>query len=95
MADLGPTTIYGDLVINGSIDGAIRIAYIDGAPGAGLTIAAFLDTDGTGESITVNCSMVDGVALNVATPRLSDGDPICVIKIDGQWYCPSLFYTTL
>jgi hypothetical protein len=95
MADLGPTTIYGDLVVNGSIGGAIRVAYVDGAPGAALTVAAFLDTDTTGEPITVTCSIVDGVTLNTATPRLGDGDPIYVIKIGGTWYCPSLFYTTL
>ena len=94
MADLGPTTINGDVDIKGSIGGAIRVAYVDGAPGAATTIAAFLDTDTNGESITVTCSIVDGSTLNTATPLLSDGDIMFVSRIKDTWYCLSLFYTT-
>ncbi len=94
MAELGPTTIFGDLTINGSIGGAVRVAYVKTDAGAGLTVDVYLDTDATGEEVTVTCSIVDGAALNAATPRLLDGDQLFVIQIGGIWYCASLFYAT-
>ncbi len=94
MADLGPTIVYGDLTINGSIGGAVRVAYADGAAGAGDTVDVFLDTDTTGVAATVQCSIVDGADLNAATPRLIDGSKIYVARIGGTWYCMSLFYAT-
>jgi len=94
MADLGPTTIFGDLIINGSIGGAVRVAYVKTTPGAVSTVAVYLDVDATGEEATVTCSITDGSALNAATPRLTDGDQIFVGKINDTWYCLSLFYTT-
>jgi len=94
MAELNDTTIFGNLNIAGSIGGAVRLAYIDGAPGAVSTVAVFLDEDVNGEAATVTCSIVDGGALNAATPSLSDGDEIYVIKIGGTWYCANLFHAT-
>ena len=94
MADLGPTTIFGDLDINGSIGGAVRVAYVKTTPGAVSTVAVYLDTDATGEEVTVTCSIVDGSALNAASPRLTDGDQMFVIKMNGTWYCAHVFFTT-
>lgn len=95
MADLGTTTIFGDLDITGSIGGAMRIAYINGAAPGDNTVDVFLDTDTTGEAVVVTCFIVDGSDLSSSTPRLSDGDIITVVKIGGTWYCTSLFFTTL
>jgi hypothetical protein len=92
MAQLGPTTIFGDLTINGSIGGSVRIAYCKDDAGAATTIACYLDTDGTGEEVTVQCLTPGGSSnLNTVVPRLSDGDPIIVIKISGTWYCSTIF----
>lgn len=95
MADLGPTTIFGDLTINGSIGGAVRVAYADGNAPSGDTVNVFLDTFTTGEAVTVQCSIVDGNDLDAATPRLADEDQMYVAKIGGVWYCLSLFYATV
>lgn len=94
MADLGTTTIFGDLNVNGSMGGAIRIAYANGNPGATTTFSAYLDTDDTGEEVTVTGLIVDGGDLSAATPRILDGDACMVIKIGGTWYCTSLFFAT-
>ena len=94
MADLGTTTIFGNLDITGSIGGAVRVAYVKTTPEAVSTVDVYLDTDGTGTEVTVTCEIVDGSALNAATPRLTDGDSMIVVKIAGTWYCTSLFYAT-
>jgi len=93
MADLGPTTIFGDLTTNGSLGGAVRIAYCGADAGAGTTIACFLDTDTTGESVTVKCLTGGGgeSLLNASVPRLSDGDPMFVIKHNDTWYSTTIF----
>lgn len=93
MAELGPTTIFGDLVTNGSLGGAIRLAYCKDDAGAATTITCFLDTDGTGEEVTVKCLTGEGGAslLNASVPRLSDGDPMLVIKHNDIWYATTIF----
>ena len=69
----------------------VKKAYCKDAAGAGTTIDAYLDTDGTGTEVTVNCSVVGGSALNAAIPRLADGTLILVTKISGSWYCNTVF----
>ncbi len=63
----------------------IRKAYAQAAAGAGSTIACFLDTDTTGDSITVTCEIVGGSALNAALPRLADGTMVSVWDDAGIW----------
>ncbi len=94
MAELGPTTIFGDLIINGSIGGAIRVAFVKTTPTTGNEVVVYLDVDTTGEEVTVTCSIVDETDLDASTPTLTDGDTIFVGKIGGTWYCLSLFYAT-
>ena len=93
MAELGPTTIFGDLITNGSLGGAIRLAYCKNDAGAATTIICFLDTDGTGEEVTVKCLTGGGGSslLNASVPRLSDGDPMLVIKHNDIWYATTIF----
>lgn len=69
----------------------VRKAYCKAAAGAATTITCYLDTDGTGTEITVNCSIAGSVNLNAAVPRLADGTLIFVSKIGGAWYCISPF----
>ncbi len=63
-------------------------AYCKVAAGAAATIVCYLDTDGTGIQITVNCSIAGGGNLNAAVPRLADGDMIIVSKMGDDWYGP-------
>jgi hypothetical protein len=94
MSNLGPTTIFGDLTINGSIGGAVRVAYVKTTPAAVSVVDVYLDTDTTGEEVQVTCSITDGTALNASSPLLTVGDMIFVAKINNIWYCMSLFHTT-
>jgi len=93
MADLGPTTIFGDLTTNGSLGGAVRIAYCGEDAPADTEISCFLDTDTTGEVVTVKClTGTNGASLlNASVPRLSDGDPMFVIKHNSIWYSTTIF----
>jgi len=93
MAELGPTTIFGDLVTNGSLGGAVRLAYCQSDAGAFNYISCYLDIDGTGELVTVQCLTGQaGVSLlNASVPRLSDGDPLLVIKHNDTWYSATIF----
>ena len=72
----------------------IRKAYVKTTPGAVTTVTCYLDTDSTGDEITVTCSVVGGSALNSAIPRLTDGDLIFVSNIDSTWYCLTVFQTS-
>jgi len=69
----------------------IRVAYVKTAPGATTTVACYLDTDATGEEITVNCEICGGTALNSAVPRLADGERIFVVYKNGAWWALALF----
>lgn len=93
MADLGPTTVFGDLDIYGSLGGAVRLAYSGTDAGAATTIACFLDTDITGESVTVQClTGANGTSfLNASVPRLAEGDPMIIVKHNGTWYSTTIF----
>lgn len=96
MANLGPTTIFGDLNITGSIGGAVRLAFVKTTPtGTDDDVDVYLDVYDTGEEVNdVICLNVDGGYLVNATPTLTQEDPLIVIRIGGAWYCSSLFYAT-
>lgn len=68
-----------------------RLAYCKTDAGAGSTIVCYLDTDGTGTEITVNCNISGGSNLNAALRRLEDGDRMIVAKIGANWYCKEGF----
>lgn len=72
-----------------------RLAYCKNDAGAGHTITCYLDTDGTGTEITVNCFIAqfgpNSGNLNAAIPRLADGDGILVTKIGATWRCLNIF----
>ncbi len=61
------------------------------APGGG----AFWRTVWKKYSITVDCSVVSGEALNSAIPRLVDGELIYVQKFSGTWECVGIPYQTI
>lgn len=65
--------------------GGNRKAYAKTAAGGGSTIVCYLDTDGTGEEITVNIAIVGGSNLNAALPRLTDGALLTVWNDGGTW----------
>lgn len=52
----------------------IRNAYCKNDAGSSSTITCYLDTDGTGEEITVYCNISGGSNLDSAVRRLEDGD---------------------
>ncbi len=62
-----------------------RNAYAKAAAGAGTTIVCFLDTDATGDEITVTISIAGGSDLNSALPRLEDGTLLTVWNDAGTW----------
>lgn len=73
---------------------AIHKAYAKAAAGAGNTIVCYLDTDTTGDEITVNCEIVGGSALNAAFPRLADGSMIAVWADGDTWRSVMTFQAT-
>lgn len=60
-------------------------AYAKAAAGAGNTIVCFLDTDATGDEITVTISIAGGSDLNSALPRLENGTLLTVWNDGGTW----------
>jgi hypothetical protein len=92
MGNLGPTTVFGDLIINGSIGGAVRIAYCAEAAPADTKLDMYLDNDTTGELVEVNCSIIGGGTLDAALPLLADGDLVPVVNLKGIWYAWNLFH---
>ena len=82
---------------SGGDGGATRKAYVKTAPGAVTTVVCFLDTDTTGEEVTVNCSVIGGsgsIKLNAAAPRMSHGSLIFVEYIDDAWWATHPFIAT-
>lgn len=71
--------------------GVIHNTYCKTDAGEGSTIVCYLDTDGTGDEITVHCSISGGSDLNAAIRRLEDGDRIAVYKIGSTWYAAEGF----
>ena len=51
----------------------IRMAFCKTAAGSGNTIVCYLDTDATGEEVTVWCTLIDATNLNECFPTLVDG----------------------
>lgn len=62
-----------------------RKAYAKAAAGTGNTIVCYLDTDETGDEITVTISIVGGVDLNGALPRIENGTLLTVWNDAGTW----------
>ncbi len=75
----------------GGTSDQVHQAFCKAAAGASAAITCFLDTDGTGTEITVNCSIIGATTLDDAYPRLVDGSKIFVIQISTSWYCVSPF----
>jgi len=73
--------------------GSVRLAYCKDDASAATTIDCFLDTNTTGEEVTVKCLTGDGGTslLNASVPRLSNGDPMLVIKHNDIWYATTIF----
>lgn len=71
----------------------IHKAYCNGAAGAATTITCYLDTDATGEEVTVNCDTNGGGNLNVSVPLLKDGQLLYVVKLGNDWYAFEKFNT--
>ena len=77
----------------GAHGAGLRNAYCKTDAGEGSTIVCYLDVDGTGEEITVNCSISNGSDLNAAARRLKDGDRLAVYKVGDTWYAAEGFDT--
>jgi len=59
-----------------------------------MVIEADLDEIG-GDAIEVTCTIAQaGTALDEASPRLIDEDPIIVSYVDGEWRCMTTFMPT-
>lgn len=65
----------------------VRKAYMKANATGGTTDTCFLDTDATGDEITVNFSIVGGSDLDEALANLVDGSLIFVVNISGTWHC--------
>jgi hypothetical protein len=82
--------------------GRTRRAICIGDAGSGTTISCDLIDPRTGSpysgvlgaSVTVNCEISGGTALNAAIPRLSEDDYIFVTNVEGKWYCTTVFQAT-
>ena len=74
--------------------GSTRWAFVDGAVATDTTQDCFLDTDTTGDSITVTCTICGGSDLSDAIPRLSDGIRIPVVLDGATWRCVWGFQAT-
>jgi hypothetical protein len=72
----------------------IRRAYAKAAAGASGSITCYLDTDGTGEEVSVACEVTNGTNLNAALPRLADGDMIHVWNDGGTWRSIMTFHAS-
>ena len=72
----------------------VRKAYAKAAASTGTTTVCYLDTDGTGEEITVNVEISGGSNLNAASPLLADGDMIAVWNDGGTWRAVQTFDNT-
>lgn len=71
----------------------IRVAYCKTDAPAAATMQCYLDTDHTGQEVTVCFSISKGgTQLSECAPLLKDGDPIQVYRsASGQWRCCQTF----
>lgn len=96
MANLGPTTINGDMTVKGDLGGAFRIGHCKDNAGAGSDIDVYLDTYSTGDIVNVSCAIADGDNLNTAFPRLSSTNQMVVARITGNaWVSLTTFATKI
>ena len=65
----------------------IHKAYMKADATAATTATCYLDTDATGDEVTVNFSITNGNNLDEAIPFLKDGTLIFITNIGGTWYC--------
>ncbi len=80
----------GGAVRHGGGDGA-RLAYCKTDAPDSDEIDCYLDTDETGEQVTVKCRIANGSSLMYASEYLKDGDAFLVIKVNGVWESTNLF----
>lgn len=82
--------------INSGSGGDIRKAYVNGSVSTSAIQACFLDTDTTGESVNVTCTICGGSDLSEASPRLANGILIYVTydPVSQIWRCISPFQAT-
>ena len=79
---------------SGGGGGSLRIAYCSEDAQDDNVIEAELDEIG-GDAIEVTCTIAQaGTALDEASPRLIDEDPIIVSCVDGEWRCMTTFMPT-
>jgi len=72
----------------------LHLAYCSEDAPSDNTIAAELD-EIDGDAITVYCAIAQGgTALDEASPRLIDTDPMIVTQIGGDWWCTTMFMPT-
>jgi hypothetical protein len=68
--------------------GGIRRAFVKTTPSTGSTVDVYLDTDGTGDEVTVSCTFYDdsgegGSFADTIRPNLTDGTPF-IVYLDGD-----------
>jgi hypothetical protein len=84
-----PELVQKTRALRASAGSGIHLAFckID-APAAAI-ITCYLDTDGTGEEVDVQCPCIspDGATLDQVIRRLKDGDTLLVVKINNEWNC--------
>jgi hypothetical protein len=81
-------------VSTGSGGHAVRKAYVNGSVSTNTVQACFLDTDTTGEAISVYCSVCGGSDLSAAIPRLADGKLLPVFFDGEYWRATTVFQAT-
>ena len=66
----------------------VRIAYCKTDAGTGSTLQCFLDTDGSGQEVTVHFQLLGGIT-NLSDGHLSlvDGTWVPVMAIENEWRC--------
>jgi hypothetical protein len=60
-------------------------AYCKTAAGSGSTIVCYLGTDGTGEEVTVTCTLIQASNLSSCFPTLADGTMMPVWRDGDTW----------
>ena len=91
--DKGDTGATGPQGPPGSgVGTTLRVAYINGTPGALTYCNCFLDVNTTGAAAVVYFEISGGSAMNSAIPRLADNDQIFVYQhpTTGVWWCSTV-----
>jgi len=79
-------------VRHAAVGSALRHAFVKTTPGATTVVTCYLDTDLTGEEISVKCKICNGgESLEDAYPTLVAGDPITVWHDGTDWWCLNNF----